>query len=64
MNRFKDYDVKLVEYPSFDELWYKETILAKVAKNGKVVYTYRSNMLTFEEGTYILRLLRKGKVEK
>ena len=64
MNRFKDYDVKLVEYPSYDELYYKGETLAKVAKNGKVIYTYHSNMLQFKEGTELLRLLKKGKVER
>lgn len=63
MNRFKYYDVQLVEYPNFNELWYKGNILAKLAKNGKVMHTYRTNMLEFKEGTEILRLLRKGKVE-
>lgn len=64
MNRFKDYDIKFVEHPSFDELHYKDEILARVSKNGKVIYTYHSNMLQFKEGTEILRLLKKGKVER
>lgn len=64
MNRFKDYDIELVEYPSYNELHYKDEILARVSKNGKIVYTYHSNMLRFKEGTEILRLLKKGKVER
>ena len=63
MNRFKDYDVKLTKFASFNRLSYKGVALADVAQNGKVNYTFHSNMLKFKEGTDILRLLKKGKIE-
>ena len=63
MKRFKDYDVKLTKFASFNRLSYKGVALADVAQNGKVNYAFRSNMLKFKEGTDILRLLKRGKIE-
>lgn len=63
MKRFKDYDVKLTKFASFNRLSHKGLALADVAQNGKVKYTFHSNMLKFKEGTDILRLLKKGKIE-
>lgn len=63
MKRFKDYDVTLTKFASFNRLSYKGLALADVSQNGKINYTFHSNMLKFKEGTDILRLLKKGKIE-
>ena len=63
MKRCKDYDVTLTRFASFNRLSYKDSALANVAQNGKVIYTYHTNVLKYDEGTDILRLLKKGKIE-
>ena len=63
MKRFKDYDVTLTKFASFNRLSYKGLALADVSQNGKVNYTYHTNVLKYDEGKELLRLLKKGKIE-
>ena len=63
MKRFKGYNVKVTRFASFIRLSYEGLALADVAQNGKVNYIFHSNMLKFKEGSDILRLLKKGKIE-
>ena len=63
MKRFKDYNVTLTKFASFNRLSYKGLALADVAQNGKVNYAYHTNVLKYDEGKELLRLLKKGKIE-
>ena len=63
MKRFKGYDVTVTKFASFNRLSYKGVALANVSQNGKVIYTYYTNLLKYDEGTELLRLLEEGKIE-
>lgn len=64
MNRFKNYDVSLIEYSVFNELIYKGKVVAKVDKKGKVIYIYHNTLLISKEGREIMILLKKGKIDQ